>query len=249
MESLNLDSLTIVLVAIALGAYLKGAIGLGLPLIAVPTMANFLGVEHAIVVLTIPVVASNIWICLRYRKIRYEVPFLKISLFFAGLGVLCGTTLLAFLSDSALITLLIVWLGLYLFTITIKPDFKLTDGVARFLAPIFAMAGGTCQGATGIAGPIIATWIHAYRLEKKTYVFAVSILFLIISGTHVLAVGSFGLYTQERLIQGVLALIPTILFTQIGMWTTPYISPKWFNRAVIGVIFAMWIKLIFKAYL
>jgi hypothetical protein len=31
------------------------------------------------------------------------------------------------------------------------------------------------------------------------------------------------------------------------MWTTPYISPIWFNRLVIAVVIIMWIKLIFQA--
>jgi uncharacterized membrane protein YfcA len=72
-------------------------------------------------------------------------------------------------------------------------------------------------------------------------------MFLAISGTHVFAVGGLGLYTEERVYQGLLAVIPTVLFTQFGMWTTPYISPIWFNRLVIAVVIIMWIKLIFQA--
>ena len=114
-------------------------------------------------------------------------------------------------------------------------------------APALALFGGACQGATGIAGPVVATWIHSYRLQSKTYVFAASLMFLAISGTHVFAVGGLGLYTEDRIIQGLWAIVPTVLFTQFGMWTTPYISTKWFNRLVISVIVIMWFKLIWQA--
>jgi len=246
---MSYEALTIVLTAIALGSYFKGAVGIGLPTIAVPTLAAFLGAEHAIVVLTIPVAASNIWICWRYRKMTTEVPHLKVSLIAAGLGTATGALVLASLSDLALLWLLIAWLGLYLILLALKPDFQLKGKVARNTAPALALIAGMCQGATGIAGPVIASWIHSYRLHSKTYVFAVSLMFLVISGTHVFAVGGLGLYTEERIIQGFWALIPTIVFTQLGMWTTPYISPKWFNRCVVAIIIAMWFKLLFQAIL
>jgi uncharacterized membrane protein YfcA len=49
---------------------------------------------------------------------------------------------------------------------------------------------------------------------------------------------------QDRLWQGLLAIIPSLLFVQIGMWTTPHISPKWFNRMVIAIVIVMEAKLI-----
>lgn len=246
---MSYEALAVVLIAISVGSYFKGAIGLGLPTIGVPTLAVFFGVEHSIVVLTIPVAASNVWICWRYRKMSSEVPHLKVALIAAGLGTALGTFVLASLTENALLWLLIVWLGLYLLILFFKPDFQLKGELARRASPVLAVIGGLSQGATGISGPIVATWIHSYRLHSQTYVFAVSIMFLVISGTHVFAVGGLGLYTEERIIQGLWALIPTMLFTQLGIWTTPYISPKWFNRLVIAIVVIMWGKLIWQANL
>jgi hypothetical protein len=46
--------LGIILVAIALGSFVKGVTGSGLPQIAIPVMAIFLGVERAVVLMAIP---------------------------------------------------------------------------------------------------------------------------------------------------------------------------------------------------
>ena len=133
---MSYEALAIVLIAISVGSYFKGAIGLGLPTIGIPILAAFLGVEHSIVVLTIPVAASNAWICWRYRNLSSEVPHLKVALIAAGLGTALGTFILASMTDNALLWLLIVWLGLYLLILFFKPDFQLKGKLARRASPV-----------------------------------------------------------------------------------------------------------------
>ncbi|MEK9692728.1 MAG: sulfite exporter TauE/SafE family protein [Rhodospirillaceae bacterium] len=246
MGALSFESLAIVLAAIAVGSYLKGAIGLGLPIIAIPTLAAFLGAQHAVVVITLPTFFSNVWICWRYRKMKADIPYLKVALIAACLGTIIGTFVLRELTDIALLWLLIVWIGAYLLNMIFNPDFRLKGEAARRASPFLAAIAGISQGATGIAGPVVATWIHSYRLEKELYVFGVSILFLVIATTHLAAVAGLGLLDFERLVQGAVAIIPTIIFTQIGMWTTRYMSAALFNKLVILFIVVMEIKLIWQ---
>jgi uncharacterized protein len=241
---MSFESFVVVFVAIGLGAFSKGVTGIGLPLIAIPIMAGFLGVEHAIVVMTIPVAASNIWLVWSYRKLVTSIASLPLMLAMAVAGTLLGTFVLATLDDRTLIYLLASWIGLYLINLTVNPNFRLEGRAARIASPILATCAGISQGATGMSGPVIATWIHSYKLESKTYVFGVSIMFLAISGTHVLAVSGAGLMNEARLYEGLLALIPTALFLPLGMRVTNLFSTKMFNRIVIILIVIMEIKLI-----
>ena len=62
------ESFVIIFGALALGAFAKGMTGLGLPPVSIAILAVFFGVEHAIVVTTIPVAFSNVqivWMWLR----------------------------------------------------------------------------------------------------------------------------------------------------------------------------------------
>jgi hypothetical protein len=197
-------------------------------------------------VITIPTFVSNVWIVWRYRRMASGIPHLPLSLVMAGLGTVAGAFVLASLTDNALLWLLVVWIAAYLMNMAFNPDFKLEGRLARVVSPILATFAGVSQGATGISGPVVATWIHSYRLEAQGYVFGVSIMFLVIAGTHVAAVSGIGLMDQERLLQGLLAVVPTMIFVQIGMWTTPYISKKWFDRIVIAIIIAMEAKLLWQ---
>lgn len=241
---MSLESFIVVFVAIGLGAFSKGATGIGLPLIAIPIMAGFLGVEHAIVVMTIPVAASNIWLVWSYRKLVTAIPGLPFMLVMAFVGTLLGTYVLATLDDRALIYMLVGWVGLYLVNMAINPNFRLAGRAARIGSPILAVCAGISQGATGMSGPVIATWIHSYKLESKTYVFGVAVMFLAISGGHVLGVSGGGLMDQARLYEGLLALIPTAVFVPLGMRLTHRFSTKMFNRIIILLIVLMEIKLI-----
>lgn len=243
---MSIETLAIIFIAIAVGSFAKGLTGIGLPIITIPILSGILGVEHAVVVMTIPVFASNLWIVWSYRKRAHNVPKLASALVLGAVGTLIGTYILASLDDRALTWLLIVWVGLYLLNLVVNPDFRLEGKAAARASPILATFAGICQGATGIAGPVVATWIHAYRLEKETYVFAVSIMFLVIATVHVVAVAGGGLMDSSRMLQGLIAVIPTLLFVPLGMRTTRFLSPRLFNRLILLCIIAMEARLIWK---
>jgi uncharacterized protein len=243
---MDYQALAIILAAVAVGSFAKGAVGIGLPIIAIPTAAAFLGVEHAIVVMTIPVFASNIWICWRYRKLATKIPNLPVAVICASVGTLVGSVILATLSDSALIWILIVWIAAYLLNLALNPDFRLEGKAAKIASPFLAVFAGICQGTTGIAGPVVATWIHSYRLQNEVYVFGVSIMFFAIALAHLVGVSALGLLDSTRVIQGLWMVIPTLLFVQVGMWTTRFISQIWFSRLIIGMVIVMEVKMLWQ---
>ena len=246
---LSVDTLIIIFIAISLGSLAKGLIGIGLPLISIPILSSFLGVEHAVVVMTVPVFASNVWIVWSYRDLAQSVPGLKLALGMAAIGTIGGVYALANLDDTTLLYILTVWIALYLVILVLNPEFRLDGKAARRASPVLATCAGISQGATGISGPVISTWIHSYRLQNESYVFGVSVMFLAISTTHLFAVSGAGLMDQTRLIEGLIALIPTAIFVPIGMRLTRLVSAKQFNRLVIGIIVVMEIKLVWEGIL
>ena len=243
---MSFEPLLIVFAAIALGAFAKGLTGIGLPLIGIPVLAAFLGVGHAVVVMTIPVFVSNVWIVWSYRKLAVSIPGLKLSLAAAMAGTLLGTYVLASLDDRTLTYLMIVWIAAYLVNLWLNPEFRLEGKAARRAAPAIAVAAGITQGATGMSGPVIATWIHSYRLQNEAYVFGVSVMFLAISLSHVAAVAGAGLIDQTRLMQGLVAVIPTAIFVPLGMRMTRMVSQTLFNRLIVCLVIAMEAKLIWQ---
>ena len=243
---MSIETLVIVFVAISIGAFSKGAVGIGLPMISIPILAGFIGVEHAVVVMTIPVWISNLLIVWSYRRLAKLMPGLWLALICAAAGAILGAYGLVVLDERVLLWVMTIWLAVYLIHRAISPDFRLEGRAAQIASPILAASAGIAQGATGMSGPFIATWIHSYRLQAETYVFGVSALFLAVSSGHLAGVSGFGLFDQERLLQGVLALIPVVIFVRLGMRTTRLMSPKLFDRLILGLIVVMELKLVWQ---
>ncbi|MEX2453449.1 MAG: sulfite exporter TauE/SafE family protein [Rhodospirillaceae bacterium] len=241
---MSIESFVIIFVALSIGAFAKGLTGLGLPPVSIAIIAVFFGVEHAVVVTTIPAAVSNMQIVWIARHRWKEIPYPWPALATAAVGVAVGTWFLANMEERLLTIVLTAWIAFYLLTVVFKLRIPADGGAARVLSPIIAGVAGVCQGATGMSGPLIATWAHAWGFVKETYVYATSLLFLSISATHVVGVSVAGLYDQERIIQGLLAIIPVVIFIPLGMRLTKRVSPRLFNWVIVGVIAAMELKLV-----
>ena len=238
------EALAIIFLALAVGAFAKGITGIGLPPVSIAILAVFFGVEHAIVVTTIPVAFANFQVVWVWRTRWREVPQIWLPLIFASAGVAAGTWVLATLDEKVLTIILTIWIAFYLLTVSLNFKIEPKGRAARIFSPLVAGAAGICQGATGMSGPLIATWVHAWGFVKETYVFATALLFTSISVTHVIGITIVGLYDQERIIQGLLAIIPVVIFTALGMRLTRRISARAFNLIIVGLIATMEVKLV-----
>ncbi len=239
---MSIDAIVIIVVALALGAVGKVDTGFGLPLFGVPVIAPFLGVEHAVVVMIIPATVSNIWLVWEHRGRRAALgnpwPILA-----AGLaGVLVGTWLLSELDERTLALLLAGWIGFYLVSLLFGGGVRIPERHRRLTSPAVVMAGGVSQGATGIGGPIIIPYLNALRLTKEEQVFATAMIFTGFGLCQVAAVAGFGLFTTERVIHGVVALIPVIATMAVAIPLARRISRRVFDVCVIVLLAAMGLK-------
>ena len=233
-----------VLAAISLGSLFKGMTGLGLPMFAVPALAAVASVEEAVVLMIIPGLGANLWMVMSHRQFRSllkeHIPFLVMG--FVG-GIL-GTSLLLVLDDRWLKAILATWLALYLlqyfFT---KNSLSLFRGRGRF-AYVLGAAAGTIQGASGISAQIVAPYFHGRSLVPAAYAFLVSSAFLVLGSAQTTAAFATGLMTEERLLLGLAALVPTLFFTRIGIKLAGIASQATFNRILLVTFCLMEIKLV-----
>lgn len=242
--SQNVWLLVATLGAISIGALLKGMTGLGLPLFAVPVLAALTNVEEAVILMIIPGIAANLWIAVyRHRywvMLKQHVPFL-VSGF---LGGIVGTLLLRLASDRSLKLLLVIWLGLYLLQHFLgKEPLRLFTGPAR-LGYATGLIAGTTQGATGISAHVVAPYYHSRALEAPAYAFLMTFTFLLFSMAQMAGALSTSLLTPERLQVSLMALIPTLIFTRIGIQLADRISMVTFNKLLLIVFCLMEIKLL-----
>jgi uncharacterized protein len=237
-------SLSIILVGLAFGSFFKGLTGMGLPLVAVPILAGFLGVEHTIVVMQIPGMVSNIWLVWGLRRSAREVPMHYDMIVPSVIAVVVGVWFLDFADERVTILLLAASVAVFLIVLLLKPSFQLKGAIGRVVTVLASCLGGFTQGAAGVSGPLFSTLILSFRLKREAYVYYNGLVFGLFNLVQIAAMIWFDMFTWQRTMEGFLALIPLFIFQYLGMRTMGRISTRSFNFAVIGVIVAMEIKLV-----
>ena len=242
-RAMSVDSLIVVVAALAIGSIGKAITGFGLPLVAVPVMAAFIGVETAVVVMVIPSGYSNLALLWEFRRSAGAVPGLwpAIGLGLCAIGL--GTWLLRVLDPALLRLVLAGWIGVYLASRAIGVTVPAAAGRCRAVVAAAVALGGVCQGATGIAGPVLVTAMHALRLDRAALVHALSAVFFSYSIAQIASMSMFGLLTAERAAQGLIALVPVVVGTWLGLKLGRRIDARTFNVCALALLAAMALKL------
>lgn len=236
--------MAVALLAIGAGALAKGVTGVGLPILAIPALASFTSVEEAVVLMVLPGLAANGWLVMTHRRwavLRQHRRFLLLGL----AGSVFGTWLLSVVDDRWLKVTLAVWLGIYLLHYFSKRTFSRNFFGCNRLRPLLGMTAGAIQGASGISAPIVAPYFHAAGLLRESYAFATAFTFLLFCSAQVVTMSATGLFTPKRLMVGLVIVIPTLLFIQLGIRLARRINEKTFHRILLLLFIAMECKLIF----
>jgi uncharacterized protein len=242
---LQLDTVLIIVSAMAIGSFVKGATGQGLPQIAIPVMATFLGVETAVVIMAVPGVISNSWLLWNYREHFKETRDLPALLLTGAVGAIAGTILLDSLNEDALSIALAGVIVFYAIVFFTHPDLRLPGSVTRFTSPPVGLAAGVLQGATGVSGPLVATYLHGYRQKKAVYVLSITTVFQVYALVQVVTLLGIGLYTANRFLLSILSLIPIMTLLPIGAHFTDRLSRRTFDRIVLALLLASAVKLLY----
>lgn len=239
--------LVVIVVAIAVGAFVKGATGGGLPQIAIPVMAAFLGVERSVVVMAIPGVVANGWLVWTHRAEAAQTRDLPVMIAGGAVGSVIGTLALKGLDGRVLSAALAAIIVVYVVLSLARPGFHFPPKVTRIASPPVGVAAGGLQGATGISGPLLSTYLHGFGLRPRAYVFALSTLFFGFALVQTIALLVVGLYTGSRLAESFLALIPIAVALPLGAWAAGKVSVRTFNRAVLVLLLASAVALLHEA--
>ena len=243
-SSIDIVLAVTVLTAISLGSLIKGMTGLGLPLIGVPAIATFTSVEEAVVLMIIPVLGSNLWLVASHRRflglLQEHLPFLIAG--FAG-GI-AGTFLLVAIDDRWLKLLLAAWLAIYLLQYFLGDTMRMVFQARGAASGFLGLTAGTIQGATGVSAHIVAPYFNGRDVLPQAYAFLIASAFLICSSAQLVTAASNELFTADRTWLGFVALVPTLLFTRIGIRLAGRVSKQAFQRLLLVLFVLMEVKLL-----
>jgi len=230
--------LVVVAVAVAVGAFTKGVAGLGLPVIAVPVMGGFIGVEAAVVVMALTWLVSNLWLMGGHRRAAPDTRHLPALVVPGLVGAALGSWLLTSVDETALAVVVAVLVGVYAVGFVANPEVRLPAPVARTLSPVVGFGAGVMQGTAGFSGPVVGAWLHSFRLPRPAYVLSVATVFGLTGVAQVVALAALGRYTAGRVGASALALAVVAVGIPLGMRASHRVSPRVFDRVVVALLVA-----------
>ncbi|TKT78158.1 sulfite exporter TauE/SafE family protein [Aquamicrobium sp. LC103] len=244
---MSLTLLALVFVSLLGGGIVKGAAGLGLPMIAIPVLSIFIGIPQAVTIVALPMFATNAWQIWQFRQERSNAGFLPSFLTAGALGILPGTWLLSSISAEYLDLALGITVVVYLLLRLSAPEFKLSEAQTRKIAPVAGFSAGLLQGATGLSGLVGATFFHAGRLSRGAFMFCLASMFFLFICIQLSLLVATGMATRANLGAGVFALIPAALGLYAGNAIAGRLERRVFDMLIYVVLSGSAIPLIWRS--
>jgi len=219
---------------------------MGYPLLAVPFLSLFIGVHDAVVILAFPNTFANLMLNINARESRHETRDLGLlGVVMAG-GAVAGVLLLVFLPETPLLLALVAAIVLFVVRYFRVPATMMTASTTRRWAVPVGLVAGVMQGAIGISGPIVAMWIHGYRLTKNGYVYAVTMLFFLGGAAQLIVLAVSGEFTADRLTAVAVAFVAAMSMVPIGTRLRSHLAGELFEKLVVALLIVSAISLLVR---
>lgn len=228
--------ITVVIVALAVGAFVKGMTGSGLPQVAIPAMALYMGVERAVIIMSVAGVASNLWLLLLHARSWRHSRDLPVLVGTGVAGAVVGTFVLTALPGRWLSLGLAILILAYVGVRIRMPQALLGPSTTVWTSPPVGLLAGGMQGATGMSGPLLTTYLYSFGLPSSAYIFSLATLFLVSSVAQAVTLVALGAYTTTLLLEAVLALVPVVVMLPVGSWVSRRVGERHFSHVIMATL-------------
>ena len=241
--------LAILIVGLGFAGLAKGATGMGLPLVATPILASVFGPRMAVVIVTIPIFASNsLLLAQGWRRVGVVRTFGPILLA-SAIGSIVGVQLLARLDQRTFAILIALMVAVFL----LRGDRLIGDDPtarrARILGPLVGFVGGVLQGTTSIASPLVGSFFHSLRLSPRDFVLVLAAVFELNAIIQVIGYALLGLFTEEVLALGLVGLVPTLLALMLGIYLRGRMDAARFRSVIVVLLVLSTANLLYRSFL
>ena len=230
-DSQSLGFQALVAGVFVLGGFVKGAIGLGLPTIAMGLLSVLMLPAQAAALLVVPSLVTNLWqiggpgLAALLRRMASLLLGVCAGVW-AGAGWLAGAGHGASVASLGLGLALLAYalLGLLHWHPRVRPAHE------AWLAPLVGLATGLVTAATGVFVIPAVPYLQALGLEKEALVRALGLSFLVSTIALGLALGQGGALPTTALAGSALALLPALAGMGAGQWLRLRVQPEAFKR-------------------
>jgi len=222
--------------AIMLGGLVKGTLGVGLPLFAVPIMSLMIGSTQAIALVAVPVLVSNIWQA--WQEGNWKASLKRFWPLMVSQGIMTVLAVHWTLDFSVKQLNMLVAFAVVLAVVAMlfKPRFNIPPEREKIVGALVGTASGLLGGVSSLMGPILISYTMSLKMQRDEFVGAISIIYLNAAWPLYLAMFSFGRMEVVDLGYSVLALIPMAIGLTVGQKLRHRLSEDAFRKVLLGFL-------------
>ncbi len=225
--------------AFIVAGFAKGAIGIGLPPIAVGLMTLALPLGDALAIMTIPTITTNVFQALYGGQFLVLLRRFGTMAVAAVIGVFASVVTLGKLGSPGTIG----WLGLVMALYALLALFAWRPVVPRaaepWANPLMGLATGAVTGITGIAAVPFLPYMQSLQISKNELIQGLGILFVCITAALAAALVQQNVFDTANLIGGLAAIVPTFAGVWIGQKVRHAASPEAFRKIFLYGMLAL----------
>jgi uncharacterized membrane protein YfcA len=220
-----------------LAGFVKGALGMGLPVVALACLGSTVGVREALTIMLIPGIAANTWQALAGPALGPLVRRLWTFLAAACLGIWLGVGVMAGAKSDTMVMVLGITLCAYCAATYFKAHLPPPGAREPWLSPLMGGLGGIMFGMTGIIIVPGILYLQTLGLKRDVFVQALGLIFVTITIALGGSLTSRGLMTVDLILMSLAALLPMGAGLALGQRYRHHISEERFRRIFLVALF------------
>lgn len=230
------------------GALVKGALGLGMPLVVLPALSLVLPTAEAIAIFVLPAVVTNVVQALSGPHFKELVRRLWPYLLAGIVGTVIGVEILEGSDTHIMGAVLGTILVFYSAYALLAPRLPEPGAHESWLGPVCSSSAGVIFGMTGIFLVPGILYLENLRFDRDRLVQALGITFVTINSALAVAMAGSGLVHGEQAVLSAIAIGPLFAGFWLGRRLRHNISEQLFRKAFFILLGVIGITMIWRAF-
>ena len=223
---------------------LKGTIGVGMPVVALPLLSLFIDIKSAAMLLSMPLIFSNLPQALEGGKTgRCLMQLMPVILgmipgLFLGVRVLLAVDANVARIIAGLVLMSVGGVTLLAPKLQLQPRVVLPTGIT------FGFFGGILGGIAAMAGPLVFIFLLAKGLHGKAFTKEASLYLVVSSGVMAILLTASRQFSWLDVLVSAAAMLPVVLGMVVGQHMRDKIAPETFKKLVLTAVIAAGAELV-----
>jgi uncharacterized membrane protein YfcA len=213
-----------------LAGLVKGVLGLGLPTVAMGLLAVSMPPAHAMAIVIVPAIVTNVWQTFVGPYLRDITRRLWPLMLGTAIGIWSSAGLMTGPYARYGTIVLGVLLVIYAITGLSKFSFRVARADERWIGGIVGLITGVVSAATGVQVIPSMPFMQAIGMEKDELVQALGVFFTVATVALAFNLTSAGLLNASTTVPGAVAMVGSFTGMMIGQAVRSRLQPDAFRR-------------------